>query len=74
MQNIGKIILVIGIILVIVGLVIWFFGSKFGWFGNLPGDIRIKRENFQFYMPIASMILISVIITIILWLIRKFFL
>jgi uncharacterized membrane protein YsdA (DUF1294 family) len=71
MQNAGKLIVIIGVILVIVGLILWLFGSKFGWFGNLPGDIKIKKENFSFYFPITTMILISIIVSIIIWLIRK---
>lgn len=73
MQNLGKSIVVIGIILIVVGLILWFAGNKFSWFGNLPGDIRVKRENFNFYMPITTMILVSIVLSVILWLIRKFF-
>lgn len=74
MQNTGKTILIIGIVIAAIGLVIWLFGDKLSWFGNLPGDIKVKRENFSFYMPITTMILVSAAITLILWLARKFFL
>lgn len=73
MQNTGKIIVIIGIIVIIVGLVIWLFGDKFNWFGNLPGDIKVKKENFSFYFPFVSMIILSIVISLIVWLIRKFF-
>lgn len=73
MQNAGKTILIVGLVVAAIGLVIWLFGNRLGWFGNLPGDIRVKRENFSFYMPVTTMILISVVLTLILWLIRKFF-
>ena len=72
MQNTGKIIVVIGIVIIIVGLTIWLFGDKFNWLGNLPGDIKIKRDNFSFYVPLATTILISVVLSLIIWLIRKF--
>ena len=72
MQNIAKTIIIIGIILIIVGLILWFFNSKFTWFGNLPWDIKVKKENFSFYFPITTMILISIIVSIIIWLIKKF--
>ena len=72
MQNLGKTIVVVGIILVVVGLILWFGDNKFSWFGNLPGDIRIKRENFHFYMPITTMILVSILLSLVLWLARKF--
>jgi len=73
MQNIGKIIVIIGIVIVFGGLIIWLFGDKLNWFGNLPGDIKIKRDNFSFYMPLVSMIIISIALSFIFWLIRKFF-
>ena len=73
MQNTGKIIVIIGIIVIIVGLVIWLFGDKFNWFGNLPGDIKVKKENFSFYFPFVSMIILSIVISLIVWLIRKIF-
>lgn len=72
MQNTGKAIIIIGIILVIAGIILWLLGDKLNWFGNLPGDIKIKRENFSFYFPITTMIIISVVLSAILWLIRKF--
>jgi len=72
MQNTGKIIVIIGIIIILAGLIICLFGDKLSWFGNLPGDIKIKRSNFSFYMPLASTILISVVLSLIIWLIRKF--
>ncbi|MBM9604534.1 DUF2905 domain-containing protein [Desulfopila inferna] len=77
MDNIGKIILIIGILLVVVGGLIWLFdnmfGNIFGWFGNLPGDIHIKRDNFQLFFPITSMILLSIFVSLMLWLVRRFF-
>lgn len=72
MQNTGKAILIIGIVIAAIGLVIILLGDKLGWFGNLPGDIKVKRENFSFYIPITTMILMSIVISIIIWLIRKF--
>jgi magnesium-transporting ATPase (P-type) len=73
MQSVGKTIIIIGIILVIAGLIIWLFGDKLNWLGNLPGDIKIKKENFSCYMPITTMILISISFSFLLWLIRKIF-
>jgi uncharacterized membrane protein len=73
MPQLGKILITIGIILVIAGLIVYFTGNKLGWIGHLPGDIRIEKENFRFYFPITTMILISVILTFILWIVRKLF-
>jgi uncharacterized membrane-anchored protein YitT (DUF2179 family) len=69
----GKIIMFIGGVIVIIGLIIYFFHDKLHWIGRLPGDIRIEKENFRFYFPITTMILISVVVTIIVRLIRRFF-
>ncbi|MDA2920497.1 DUF2905 domain-containing protein [Desulfobacterota bacterium AH_259_B03_O07] len=70
LQTIGKTILILGIFLVILGSLI-LFGSKIPLIGKLPGDIYIKRDSFTLYFPIASSILISIIITILLILISS---
>ena len=60
-----------GIALIVIGLV-----AKTGalsWFGQLPGDIRIEREGFQFYFPLMSMILISVGLSALVAVVRRFF-
>jgi len=72
MQQVGKYIIFIGIGIIIIGAVIYFAGNKLNWFGNLPGDIKIKRENFSFYAPITSMLLISTLLSFLFWLISKF--
>jgi Protein of unknown function (DUF2905) len=61
MDNIGKLIVSVGVILVIIGLGLSLFGDKLGWLGNLPG--------FTFYFSIATMILISFILSTVMWLI-----
>lgn len=71
MQSMGKILILAGICLLVVGLFIWLFGDFLGWFGNLPGDIKIKKENFHFYFPITTMILISIVLSLLLWLIQS---
>jgi len=67
----GKILILLGILLVILGLIFSFFG-KIPYLGKLPGDIYIKKENFTFYFPLASCILISIILSLIFYLISKF--
>jgi uncharacterized membrane protein len=69
----GKWIIGIGAIILIIGIILYFFHDKLNWIGRLPGDIRIEKENFRFYFPISTMILFSLLGTVILWLIRKFF-
>ena len=73
MEQVGKTLIIIGIILVIAGLIIYFAGNKLNWFGHLPGDINIVRENVRIFIPITTMILVSVALSLILYLIRKFF-
>jgi hypothetical protein len=64
-----RLLIILGITLVLLGL-IWPWLQKVGLF-RLPGDIVIEREKFRFYFPITSMILLSLVISIILWLFRK---
>jgi hypothetical protein len=72
MENIGRYLMIGGVILFIVGGLV-FLAAKFGIpFGRLPGDIRIERDGFSFYFPLASSILVSVVLTILLNLIVRF--
>ena len=73
MEQLGKILIFAGIVLVAVGLIIYFAGSKLGWIGHLPGDIRIVRENVKIYFPITTMIVLSLLLSLIIYLIRRFF-
>jgi len=73
MEQTGKVLIFAGIILIIAGVIIYFAGDKFGWLGHLPGDIRIVKENVRFYFPVTTMIIISVVLTLIIYLIRKLF-
>ena len=73
MNQLAKILILAGIVLVIAGIIVYFFGNRLGWIGHLPGDIRIEKENMRFYFPVTTMILLSALLSLILWLIRKFF-
>ena len=72
-QGFGKTLVIIGVILVVVG-VLFMVSEKlnFPFFGRLPGDIHIKGKNFQAYFPIATSILLSVLLTLILYVISYF--
>lgn len=65
----SRTLIVIGALLVVLGLV-WPWITKLGLF-RLPGDIVIERDGFRFYFPITTMIIISVVISVVLWLFRK---
>ena len=70
MHPLGKSLIIIGILLVALGL-LFSIGSKIPWLGRLPGDIYIQRGNFTFYFPLATSIIISLIITLVLYLFRR---
>lgn len=64
-----RILVTLGVILIVAGLA-WPWLVKLG-LGKLPGDIVIERENFKFYFPITTMVLVSLVISLIFWLFRK---
>jgi len=66
----GKVLVLIGLVLVGVGLLVLLAG-KIPFLGKLPGDIRIERENFSFYFPLTTCILVSLILSLLLWLFRR---
>lgn len=66
----GKFLIITGIVLVIAGLIVSFW-DRFPMLGKLPGDIKIEGRNFVFYFPLASSIIISIIISLVLYLFRK---
>ena len=69
-MHIGKALILLGIILAAVGLWLTFAG-KIHYLGRLPGDFRIEKENFSFYFPLASCLLISLLISLLLWIFRR---
>ena len=71
-QNTGKYVIAAGAIIVIAGLLIYFFHGKMHWFGRLPGDIRVEKENFRFYFPVTTIIILSLLITLIINIVRRF--
>jgi len=62
--------IVAGIILIVIGLILYFAPGVLHWFGRLPGDIRIENEHSKLFIPITSMVLVSIILTIVVNLIR----
>jgi hypothetical protein len=70
-QEIGKLVLIIGLVLVAAGAILWRFPGLFRWVGKLPGDISFQKGNFSFYFPVVTCILISIVITVLSWLFRR---
>lgn len=71
-QQTGKYILIAGICIVIAGTLIYFFSDYFKWIGKLPGDIKIEKENVHFYFPLATMIIFSIVLTILINIFKRF--
>ncbi|MEX2551176.1 MAG: DUF2905 domain-containing protein [Nitriliruptoraceae bacterium] len=63
-RNVGTLLVVLGIGLVAVGALTWM--GAFGWFGRLPGDIRIETGSTRVFIPVTSMIVLSVVATLVL--------
>jgi Protein of unknown function (DUF2905) len=65
----GPLIVLAGIVIVLIGLGVW--SGAFGWFGRLPGDIRIERDSVRVYVPLASMLLVSVVLSLLMYLLNR---
>ena len=70
MNELGKVLVVVGLVIAGVGLLLW-SGIGRGWLGRLPGDIHYSKGDFSFQFPIVTCLLISAVLTLILWLVRK---
>lgn len=69
-SSLGLLLILAGIALMLIGLLAW--SGLLSWFGRLPGDIRIERPNTRVYIPITSMVIVSIVLTLILAVIRRF--
>jgi uncharacterized membrane protein len=71
--QLGKFLVIIGVLLVVAGLLLM-AGARFSFFGlgRLPGDIAYKGKNVQFYFPLVTCLLLSVVLTLVLWLVSHF--
>ena len=69
-RTLGLLIVAAGITAIVVGLLV--ASGALGWFGRLPGDVRIESESTRIYIPIASMLLVSVVLSVVLALVRRF--
>lgn len=67
---VGLMLITVGVALVVVGVLVWV--GALSWFGRLPGDIRVERPGFRFYAPIVSMLIVSLVLTALITLVRRF--
>jgi hypothetical protein len=70
MPTLGKLLIITGVILIGLGLLFYLFG-KVPYLGKLPGDIHIEKKNFSFYFPLATCIVLSLLLTLIFWLFSR---
>ena len=70
LQPLGRLLIVLGIGLVVAGLLLS-FGGRIPWLGRLPGDVVVERPGFRFYFPLATSVLLSLLLTGVLWLLRR---
>ncbi len=70
MPGLGKFLIITGFILVLAGVAIS-VAPRLSWPGRLPGDILIKRENFSFYLPVTTSLLVSLLLSFLFWLFRR---
>ena len=70
MNDLGKLLIVAGIVLVAVGALLW-SGVGRNWIGRLPGDIHYSKDNFSFHFPIVTCLIISVVLTLLMWIFRR---
>lgn len=66
----GLIIMGLAAVLLVVGLLV--YAGLFGWFGRLPGDVRVERDGVRVYVPIVSMLLVSIVLSLLVALLRRF--
>jgi len=69
-HDIGRMLVVFGLLIALVGVVLMLVG-RVPWLGRLPGDIHIQRGNWTFYFPLATSLLLSVVLTLILWILGR---
>lgn len=69
MNDLSRTLVIIGIVIAVIGLLLPYL-SKLG-LGRLPGDIAIERENFRFYFPLATSVIVSLVLTLLLWMFRR---
>ena len=70
MAALGRMLILLGIVIILIGLGL-LFAHKIPYIGRLPGDIYVKKDNFTFYFPLGTCVVISIVLSFIFWLFRK---
>jgi DUF2905 family protein len=66
----GPLLVAVGVGLVLLGVLVW--SGALSWFGRLPGDVRIERDSVHVYVPVASMLVVSAVLSLVLYVVRRF--
>ena len=72
MESLGRVLVIAGLVAVALGLLFVFAGSSFSFLGRLPGDLRIERPGFRLYVPITTSLLLSAVLSLVIWLVSRF--
>ncbi|MCR9062941.1 MAG: DUF2905 domain-containing protein [Cytophagales bacterium] len=72
-QNVGKYLIIGGLGIFLVGILIYFFWNKLTWLGRLPGDIRIEKGQTKIYFPVVTMIVVSLVLNLLIYLAKRLF-
>ena len=70
MTETGRWLIIVGSLVLLAGLIFYFWGDKLQWIGHLPGDIRIEKDNFRFYFPLTTMLLLSLLVNLVIRIVR----
>ena len=68
--SLGPLLVALGVGLVLLGVLAW--SGALSWFGRLPGDVRIERDSVHVYVPVASMLVVSAVLSLVLYVVRRF--
>jgi hypothetical protein len=70
LNDLGRALIVLGIVIALIGIILVFTGRS-PWIGRLPGDVHVQRGNWTFYFPLGTSIVLSILLTLILWLVGR---
>ena len=70
MSELGRMLVIVGLLIVVAGALLW-SGIGKGWIGRLPGDLHYTRDNFSFHFPLVTCLLVSIVLSVLLWLFRR---
>jgi hypothetical protein len=68
-HELGRLLMIVGLVIIVTGGLLW--SGYGGWLGKLPGDIRVERGNSGFYFPIVTCIVISIVLSLLMWIFRR---